>query len=230
MSGRKRPFRSAKAKAIQLFLLACLITALSVVLPVKLPARPLSKGMPHTTGKEVLLRPGDLVPRGQAKKLQAFKDGTVKALRKMTLDPTVTCPDMPFTAMALVWDQHGKGALSAQVQVGQDQIGLGRPSSLTAGSDDGPDQGTPEDHPNRRGTSLLWVGSARCSKMTLTLPEGASVGNLHAVFVNSAGTSAADAETTSAVTGSGFGFGAGAAEAATTEPSIITRKQWGADE
>src|SRR5439155_1682084 len=232
LNARKRVFRSAQAKAIQLFMLASLITALSVVLPARIPARPLSSGklMPHTTGREVGLRLGDLVPKGQAKKTQLFGDGAVKALRKETLAPTVACPSMPFTAMALVWDQQGKGALSAQVQVGQTQVGMGRPSTLSAGSDDGPDAGSPDDHPGRRGTSLLWVGSARCSRVTVTLPAGARVKDLRAVFVNSAGKSEADEDATAPAGGSALGFGPAPATADTTEPVIITRKQWGADE
>ncbi len=217
---------------MQLLLLACLITALSVVLPVRIPARTLSasKPKPHTTGRELSLRLGDLVPKGHAEDVKVSRDGTVEALRQATLVPTVECPAMPFTAMALVWDQHGKGALSARVQAGQDQNTLGESATLEDESEDGPDQGSPEDHPDRRGSSLLWVGSARCSKLTVTLPAGVRVKNLRAVFVNSAGKSEADAEASATATGSALGFGATAADAATTEPAIITRKQWGADE
>lgn len=213
-------------------MLACLITALSVVLPVRIPARTLSGARlkPHTTGREIGLRLSDLVRKGQAKKLQIFSDGAVQALRQETLAPTVACPSMPFTAMALVWDQHGKGGVSARVEVGQDQARFGAPALLEDESEDGPDPGSPEDHPDRRGSSLLWVGSARCSKLTVTLPAGARVKNLRAVFVNSAGTSEADEAPSSSASGSALGFGATAADAATTEPAIITRRQWGADE
>jgi len=212
--------------------LACLITALSVVLPARIPARPLSGAnlKPHTTGREVGIRLGDLVPKGQEKDVKVSRDGTVESLRKETLAPTVTCPSMPFTAMALVWDQNGKGEVSAQVESGQDQAHLDMPGQVSDESQDGPDPGSPEDHPDRRGSSLLWVGSARCSKLTVTLPAGVRVKNLRAVFVNSAGKSEADVEASAPATGSALGFGATAADAATAEPAIITRQQWGADE
>ena len=217
---------------MQLLLLASLITALSAVLPARIPARPLSsaKLKPHTTGRELGLRLGDLVPKGHEKDVRVSKDGTVEALRKETLAPTVQCPSMPYTAMALVWDQNGKGEVSAQVESGQDQANLDMPGQVGDESQDGPDPGSPENHPDRRGSSLLWVGSARCSKLTVTLPAGVRVKNLRAVFVNSAGKSEADAEASTPATGSALGFGATAANAATTEPAIITRKQWGADE
>jgi len=117
---------------MQLLLLACLITALSAVLPVRIPARTLSssKPKPHTTGRELALRLRDLVPRGHAKNVKVFRDGTVEAVRQATLTPTVECPAMPFTAMAMVWDQHGRGALSARVQAGQDQNTLGESATL----------------------------------------------------------------------------------------------------
>jgi hypothetical protein len=228
LNALERRFRSAPAKALQLSLLAGLITALSIVLPVPLPARTIKTAGPRTTGREVAIRLDDLLPKGHRKDFKVGSDGTVKALRKETLDAAVTCPAMPFTAMAMVWEQHGKGPLSARVEVGQDAATKGMSAQLEA-EPDGPDPGSPEDHPELRGSSLLWVGNAGCSRLTITLPAGAAVKNLRAVYVNSAGASAADAFDGSPTAG-GSALGASVAEAATTEPAIITRKQWGANE
>jgi len=222
--------RSASAKATRVVLVGCLTTALSVVLPIRIPARTLGP-MPHTAGREVAIRLSDLVPRGQEKGLRVFGDGAVQAARRMTLAPAVTCPSMPFTALGLVWDQQGRGALAAHIQVGPNPRSFGPSAALDDESGDAPDAGSAEDHPGRRHTTLLWVGRASCSKLTVTLPSGVRLGHVRAVFVNSAGTAPAesllDARPSPAA---GFGLGASPAEAATVHPAIITRAQWGANE
>src|SRR5919197_195130 len=120
---------------------------------------------------------GALHPAGQG----------VRADRDVALRPLAMCAPIRFTAMALTWVQRGSGTVGARVQGGPDLRHWGRP--LDAGSaGDGPDRGSPDSLAGRTGTGLVWVGSAECARIELTVPGGTELSDMRAVYLNTEGT------------------------------------------
>ena len=154
------------------------------------------------------------------------------------------CAPINFTAMALTWDQKGKGEVHARIRVGQDKSRLGPSTEVESTPAEGPDTTSAEYSGSRQATSLLWVGNGRCSRFTIDPPEGVGLADVRAVFLNTSGTaswrpgtdsdstrpsSSRPSPTTTSAPAAGL-VGARLAIAMTSRPSIIRRSQWGANE
>ncbi len=175
--------------------------------------------VPETVLRAVAVPARALLPAGPGLALRA--DGLAAATRIRT--PAVrVCAPIWSTALALVWDQPAGGPVRARVGTG------GRAARLAA--EGGPDPGTTEFRPRGRGTDLLWTGGGRCARVSLALPRGAVVRDLRVVFLNTSGTAAGP---TSGPPNEGPAPAAPAglplARAATRDPVLVTREQWGAD-
>ena len=151
------------------------------------------------------------------------------------------CAPFWFTAMALVWEQSGGGEVRARVATGAEVGRLGRPRLLAPEPAEAPDPGTPEYHPDREGTELLWTGGSRCIRLSLRLPARAALSDLRAAFVNTSGTAAGPgtgprdlaplAAGASDARGGLLGglFAPASAGALTARPAMVPRWKWGAD-
>jgi ell wall binding domain 2 (CWB2)/N-acetylmuramoyl-L-alanine amidase/FlgD Ig-like domain len=128
-----------------------------------------------------------------------------------------------FRMVGLSW-QHDPALrdLSAEIRVRTDGVWTPwQPTSSTDSGADGPSteaQGAPRD-----ATEPLWVDHADAVEARVISVTGPAPQGLRVDLINP-GTSAADANP------SGSTSGLQTAQAATTEPTIITRAQWGADE
>ena len=154
------------------------------------------------------------------------------------------CAPINFTAMALTWNQKGKGEVHARVRVGPDNRRFGTATEVESAPGEGPDVTSPEYSGSRQATSLLWVGKGRCSKFTLYPPKGAGLSNVRAVFINTSGTASwkpganerspapsSDQVSPRPASSPAAGlFGPKPAIAMTSRPSITRRSQWGANE
>ncbi len=155
------------------------------------------------------------------------------------------CAPINFTAMALTWDQRGKGEVHALIRVGPDRTRLGTATEVESIPGEGPDVTSPEYTGSRQATGLLWTGKGRCSRFTLYPPKGVGLSNVRAVFLNTSGTASPSPATsakskqessrqapTSPATSSPVAglLRPKAAMAMTSRPTIIRRRQWGANE
>ena len=152
----------------------------------------------------------------------------------------VACAPFNFTAMALTWDQRGKGEVHARIRVGASKSRLGSPKDLESRPAEGPDASSAEYDGSRQSTDLLWVGNGRCSRFTLDPPKGVRLKDVRTLFVNTSGTawskpkvesapSPPEPSTTESPPKAGL-FGSRPAVAMTTRPRIIRRSEWGANE
>jgi hypothetical protein len=201
-------------------------------LPLPLRIRSVVAQAPATVARDVPLSLSQLVansPRGFA---IPMRGGGMRFAQPVRTAPTTLCPGFHFTAFVLAWTQTGTGTVSAVVESGPNRTRYASPV-VVAAQPEGPDPGTPEDHPSRRGTNLVWVGDATCARFSVTFPRGAEIANARAVFVNTLGTANGGRPIlglASAPAAGGGLFGATPAEALTNRPGIITRAQWGANE
>jgi hypothetical protein len=138
------------------------------------------------------------------------------------------CAPIRFTAMALTWNQRGGGTVRASIRAGRDLRHWGQALD-TETMEDGPDRGSPA-LGGRTGTDLIWVGSAECSRIELTLPGAGELSGMRAIYINTVGTARSAAERPGRVPGPGGLLGITFAEAMTRKPGIITRAEWGANE
>jgi putative cell wall-binding protein len=119
--------------------------------------------------------------------------------------------------IGVTWDE---GALSTSDRVEyrvRDKGSWGAWTTMAAEDDHGPDPGTPEAQHERGGTDPYVVTSDAVQVRVLTAKPKAPDAQLDVIDPS---VSAADAPTSQA----------GAAQAAGTQPTILTRAQWGADE
>jgi N-acetylmuramoyl-L-alanine amidase-like protein len=137
------------------------------------------------------------------------------------------CPGFRFTAVGLVWQQDGRGAVRARIRAGDGRV-FGPDSVVTSEPDEGPSPGSPDYHPHRRAADLLWTGPRRCIRLDLRLPTGIAVSSLRATFVNTSGTAGPAAAATVEPTRSGPGTAA-PRPSWTGAPAISSRAQWGAN-
>jgi hypothetical protein len=190
--------------------------------------RTLSAGIPATEARAVSIRGSFLVAKAPAGALHATGQG-VRAERDVRLRPMAMCAPIRFTAMAITWIQRGSATVGASIQAGRDLQHWETP--LDAGSaGDGPDRGSPDSLAGRTGTGLVWVGSAECARIELTVPGGTELSDMRAVYINTEGTARGPAPRPSLGWGPRAILGITSAEAMTRQPSIITRAQWGANE
>jgi hypothetical protein len=184
---------------------------------------------PETVERRIRVRLEEVLPPGS---FSVVENRRVRIRNRSTSTPTVMCPPIRFTAIGLTWLQRGRGEVVARVAVGPSRSRLTAPTELHP-LDEGPDRTSPE-HTGRSATELLWTGTQRCVRVTVTVPGGATLSeSLDIVFINSSGTAHGDPPRESALgahSGGGGLFGASSAEAATRKPPIITRSKWGARE
>ena len=131
----------------------------------------------------------------------------------------------PFRAVGLSWlHDPALTSLTAQVRVRTD--GQWSDWQELDSTDEGTDGGTDGGNvPQRDGTDPLWVDHADGVQVHIEQIAGAAPSDLRVDLIDP-GTSSADADPTGATTLAG----AAVAHADTSQPTIITRAQWGADE
>jgi N-acetylmuramoyl-L-alanine amidase/FlgD Ig-like domain len=154
------------------------------------------------------------------------------------------CAPINFTAMALTWEQKGKGEVHVLIRVGPDRSRYGTATEVESAPGEGPDATSPEYRRSRQATGLLWVGKGRCSRFTLKPPKGVALSDVRAVFLNTSGTASwrpgANQESQQPSSQAPQSpaesspeprlFGPKPAIAMTSRPTIISRSQWGANE
>lgn len=143
------------------------------------------------------------------------------------------CSPTTFTMAGLVWSQSGEAVVPATFRWGGEHAGRARPIS---DPDEGPDPGSPDDS-GLQGTSPVWTDTARCLDVRLRLPARETLSDVRAVLVDTSGASEEPSflERAGSILARAWGFvsppaGSTTAQALTTQPPIITRAQWGADE
>ncbi|MFB3738003.1 MAG: hypothetical protein ACE14W_03440, partial [Candidatus Velamenicoccus archaeovorus] len=214
---RVRPFARAAVLAVVLGVSA-----------VGLPFASSGAAVPETT---VRIEPIDLRSLLRpARGLSMAAGGSLRANRPVRTAPTRRCAPIWFDGIAFTWDQEGRGTVTIRTAVGAAGR-LGPAVSLDP--EGGPDPGTPDDRSERRGSTYLWTGGARCVRLSLRMPPGTRIADLRAVFVNSSGTAAGPGTGPPdvgpvAVPGTAP-LGIPTAEARAPRPRIITREQWGAN-
>ncbi|MGH2573229.1 MAG: N-acetylmuramoyl-L-alanine amidase [Actinomycetota bacterium] len=204
-------------------------------LPPPIRAGTAPESAPVTVARRVPIRLAALLSKARSDSFRVLEDG-VRLRRSVRLAPAVLCAPIQFTAFGLVWDQRGAGTVSGSVRVapGLRELGrIAREGRATSLEDaDGPDVGSPDHRPDIRATEMVWVGAARCARVALKLPPKAAISRMRAVFVNTSGTALGDRPAPTSEGGSALpGFwGPAPAEAMTSQPGIISRARWGADE
>jgi hypothetical protein len=211
-------------------------------LPAPLPGLTHPQPVPPTVAKEVAV---DLRSAQQAQ-VSAEAGPTPSSELSTRGGPKLGSPCAPinFTAMALTWEQKGKGEVHALIRVGPDRSRYGTATEVESAPGEGPDAHSQEYRRSRQATGLLWVGKGRCSRFTLYPPKGVALSNVRAVFLNTSGTAwwkpgatekpsepSSDQTSPRPATSSAPGlFGPKPAIAMTSRPTIIRRSQWGANE
>ncbi|HEX8099421.1 MAG TPA: peptidoglycan recognition protein [Actinomycetota bacterium] len=209
-------------------------------LPASLPAQTAPQHAPPTVARTVRV---DLSqPSGPS--ASSLEPSKRKAAGSSASGPVGTaCAPINFTAMGLTWDQHGHGHVDAHIRVGPSNWDLGASTEVESTPAEGPDLQSPEHHAVRHSTELLWVGSGRCSRFAIDVPNGVDVKNVRAVFLNTSGTAASKPSSGTAhhpafspvtkvsppAPARGL-FAAAPAVAMATRPAITRRSQWGANE
>jgi hypothetical protein len=196
--------------------------------PSPLLGRTLTAGIPATEARAVSIRGSSLVAKAPVGALQPTRGG-VRVRRTVTLRPMAMCAPIRFTAAALTWNQQGDGTVLARVWAGPDLRHWGT-SLDTESMDEGPDAGSREARAGRTGTGLVWVGTAECARVELTLPGMTEVSDVRAVFINTEGTAHGWTPKMERTVGPRTLLGVTSAEAMTQKPGITTRAQWGANE
>jgi hypothetical protein len=191
--------------------------------------------IPRTVTRSVAVSLAPLV-RGAAPAITVSHRGVLRAAETARTSPETLCSPIWFTAAALTWTQHRGGLVHASIANGAGRQAFGPPETVASEPAEAPDPGTPESHPSWRSTELLWTGGGRCLRFSLTLPPGADVRALHAVFLNTSGTAAGPGTgpSRSSPIAAAAGFigrvlAPTAAQAKTARPDIVTREEWGAD-
>ena len=193
----------------------------------------LGSDVPPTVVRRVAIEGETLLPPRSAATLGA--GGAVSLGRASWSPRRVVCAPIRFTTVGVVWRQDGGEEIPARLAVG----GPGRfgPIVEVAGEPaEGPDPGSADDA-GLEGTPPVWTGEARCVRLRLRLPEGNAVGSFRVVFVNASGTATPPSflDRAGEALARAWGmatepFAISPAEAATTQPAIISRSGWGAKE
>src|ERR687891_1267032 len=188
---------------------------------------------PPTVARKVSVDTSSLVPPRAAAALAP--GGRIRLGHTAWSARRVVCAPIRFTTLGVVWRQDGGEAVPARIAVGASGR-FGPALEVEALPAEGPDPGTPDDA-GLTGTPPVWTGEARCARLRLRLPKGDAIGDARVVFVNTSGT----ATTPSLLDRAGdllaraWGmvtepFAARGADAASPQPAIITRAEWGAKE
>ena len=186
---------------------------------------------PATVVRTVRVAAADLVPTRPGPTI-SLADGRLRAATDARTAPVAVCAPMWFTAVGITWSQPEDGEVHLNVASAHDRSSFGTPTRLDA--EDDADPGTP-DFRERRGSSMLWTGGARCVRLRIELAASVEITDVRAVFVNSSGTPNGPRTATEpnlgpvAIRQAAGGFAPVTAMAEARRPRIITREQWGAD-
>jgi N-acetylmuramoyl-L-alanine amidase-like protein len=190
----------------------------------------LGRAAPETVVDTRTLGPAALTPAAAPARL----GGAAPTKRAIWTRTTRVCAPFRFTMVALVWKQAGDRHVTAELSWGTGSA----PGHATVEADphDAPDAGSREDT-GIQGTPPVWTGEQRCASFRLRLPIKDSLRALRAVFINSSGTASepsalqALGDRVVGAWGAIAGVWAAApAQAATAQPGIISRAEWGANE
>jgi hypothetical protein len=181
------------------------------------------EGFPPTVSAQIQLPADDLEGAGLAR---TPGGGLEAAAAARTSEPRV-CSPFWFTGVAVTWNQSNRKQAWADVRVSEDGETFAEPDRLPSNPDDTPDRGSPEWDPRLQGTPLLWTGGSRCVRVSLEVPSGTTISDVEIMFLNSSGTVAGPG-TAPATSASASAFAPDQAQAATKDPTIVGRDQWGA--
>ena len=191
---------------------------------------PTSTAAPATVVRTTAIDATSLLGRG----LQATPSGvraTAHVTRRAVTTRAVTsCAPIWFDGLAFTWSQRRGRPATLAIATGASRTSLGASQTLEA--DGGPDPDTSEATASagRLGSEYVWTGGARCVRVRFRLPAGATIGSVRAVFLNTSGTSAGPRTGPNEVGPSLVeGTSTPIASAATREPHLITRPEWGAN-
>ncbi|HXF35892.1 MAG TPA: peptidoglycan recognition protein [Actinomycetota bacterium] len=171
-------------------------------------------GTPPTVVRAVPLPLRSLLPVGPG--LSLAPDGRLVAATRSRSRAVRACAPMWATALGVVWEQDRGGTVRVGVRLGEGRA--------TLPAEGGPDPGTAEFRPGAQGTNLLWTGGGRCAVVRLSLPPGTVLAHPRVVFINPSGTAAGPGTAPPDPTA-----GLPPASAATRDPALVTREEWGAD-
>ncbi len=217
---------SPRPAPLRLATIAVLAAAFLGILP---PAA--GEGTPPTVVRFVHLDEGRLAPAGTAR--VRTTPGSVGLAAAAWSAPARVCSPISFTMAGLIWQQSGDATVPTRIAWTGESGGRARPVS---DPDEGPDPGSPDDS-GLTGTPPVWTDTARCLDVRLRLPARESLSNVRAVFVDTSGASVEPSflDRASDILARAWGIASAparspAASALTTQPPIITRAQWSADE
>jgi hypothetical protein len=215
MAERRRPRRA--------LLRALLVLSIGGTIVVGVPLSR-SSAAPETVIRTTAIPSAALERRG----LALAPDGGLEARTRVRTRAVTSCAPIWFDGLAFAWTQDGGRPPSLLVATGERRGALG--ASMRVDADGGPDRGTDEAGAGSQGSSYVWTGGARCVRVRLDVPAGASVDSLRAVFLNTSGTAAGPGSGPPDVGPSLDGpLAMPFAAAATRRPRIIAREQWGAN-
>jgi N-acetylmuramoyl-L-alanine amidase len=202
-------------------LLALTIVPAVIVLPTITPVRP----APHPVAPHVVTRALTGVDPASLAALQAEASiGAAQAHAVLPHPAVLTAPmtTAGFQAVGLTWDAGAvTTGMHISLRVKDDASGWGSWQPLTP-PDEGPDAGSVDARHSRSGTDPLVTGPSDGVQVRVDTGDGRAPAGLKVMLVDP-GTSGAD----SAI---GATPPASSADAAQSEPTIVTRAQWGADE
>jgi hypothetical protein len=190
----------------------------------------LGERVPLTVIRSASVDVAELVPRTD-RGIRATRGG-LRAGRPSWTARTTSCAPIRFTMVGITWRQDGDGTVPVDVSHGGRRQ-LSEPIRVQADPDEGPDLEGPEDT-GLHGTPPIWTGEARCIAFRLRLPEGEALRGLRLHFLNTSGTAFGRPPPPGpgehAWDAVGAALGGTPADAVVAKPSIIRRKEWGADE
>ncbi|HEV3473774.1 MAG TPA: N-acetylmuramoyl-L-alanine amidase [Actinomycetota bacterium] len=189
-------------------------------------------GPPPTVVRTVAVDEARLLPPSSAATLT--RQGGVRVARPAWTRQTTACAPIRFTTVGLVWRQTGDAPIPTKLAWGRPGP-FGNAIEVTADPDEGPDPGSPDDA-GLVGTPPVWAGEATCARFRLRLPREEALTDVRAVFLNTSGTATepgaleAAGDTLAAAWGMVTDLGTSPANALASQPTIISRGQWGAKE
>lgn len=180
------------------------------------------QSFPETVGTEVPVAASELMPTQS----RSVVGGILRAADDMRTAATDVCAPFWFTSVAVIWEQASRTPIHANVSVSEDGASFSDPERLGSNPDETPDRGSPEFDASQEGTPLLWTGGAKCVRFSLEIPAGTTISGVRAVFINSSGTAAGPG--VAPVLSTGGEPTPDSAAAATADPTIVPRSDWGA--
>lgn len=167
-----------------------------------------------------------------------LESGTVAASSAHGVSMQRRVSSLPIKANLIALSFRATGATGEQLE--EDLIiearargasGWSEWSRLGVEPDEAPDRAESINASTRSFTSPLWVGTAEAAEVRVVVPAGhTALGDLKLHLVNTLGNASNPNVVEKAVGAVSRWFRGSAAHAMTTQPSIVTRAQWGADE